>query len=80
MNKFVTIIIVLYAIALLGCLIANLVVGLDIQQNSKRAADASVIAAQQAVELNNGLTQVKDNLVKLYEWIISHLIPSESSV
>ncbi len=75
MNNIIKLIIVLYALALLGCLIANLVVGLDIQTNSKRAADASVIAAQQALELNEGLTQVKNNLIKLYEWIIAHLEP-----
>jgi Na+-transporting methylmalonyl-CoA/oxaloacetate decarboxylase gamma subunit len=64
--EFLTLVIIIYALTLMGVLIANLVVGLNIQQSSKQAAEAST-------DLNDGLNVIKSDLHKLYEWIIEHL-------
>lgn len=86
MNNLLVFVIFLYAAAILGCLIANLVVGLDIRTSSKiasqestraadagtRAADASQRAATASETLVDGLDDIKTNLRKVYEWIITH--------
>ena len=75
MHTLVKVIIVLYALSILGILIANLVVGLNIQESSRRAADSSEIAAAEAVKLNNGLETIGKDLKLLFEWLVQHFFP-----
>jgi len=69
MEKLVIIIIIVYALAILGCLIANLIVGLNIQTSSSRAADASVIAADNAVALYKNILKIEDDIHQLIEFL-----------
>ncbi len=68
MHYGLRIIIALYAAAILGLLIGNLVVGLLILNQSTRAADASVA-------LNDDIEAIKERLRQIYEWIITHFPP-----
>ncbi len=70
------VVIVLFALAVLGILIANLVVGLNIETSSSRAADSSEIAAQEAVKLNQRLDNIGKDIVLIVEWILKHFPPT----
>jgi hypothetical protein len=71
--------IVLFALAVLGILIANLVVGLNIETSSSRAADSSEIAAQEAVKLNQRLDNISNDIKIIIEWILKNFPPTPPS-
>lgn len=57
---------------LIGCLVANIFIGVKILHESKRAADASVSLNTQ---FSNDMAIIKKDLHDLYEWIITHFPP-----
>jgi hypothetical protein len=73
MHFLIGLLVFLYALAILGCLIATLIIEISIQQQSKRAADASVELKDRFSEITQGMNDVKQDLKKLYEWIITHI-------
>lgn len=72
MHPLILLCLILYALAILGCLIANLVIGIDIKKTSEAAANSSARAANASESLDNGLKAIKEDVKKLYEWIITH--------
>ncbi len=57
--------IAIYALIVLGFLIAMLVIEINILHESTRAANASV-------DLDNVILEIKQDIKNLYDWIISH--------
>ncbi len=66
MYSFLTIALIIYALVVLGFIIAMFVIEQNIYTQSLRAADASV-------DLNNEVQELKQDVKKLYEWIIAHI-------
>lgn len=73
MNLLITFAVV-WALIVLGCLIATLVITVQIYNNSVIANNASNELNVLMRDLKNDMAEIKIDLKRVYDWIIVHIL------
>lgn len=73
MNLLITFVVV-WALIVLGCLIATLVITVQIYNNSVIANNASNELNILMRDLKNDMAEIKIDLKRVYDWIIVHIL------